>query len=178
MVLHITTNATVWNQRWQNALKKFKLIRFMFSIDASDELYEYIRFPGHWNLVESNVQQMMSLSNVKGLVNCVVQNLNISYLEGLIRWCQDHNLWMTLDILQKPDYLHYTNLTDPQKDIALSNLQNVLKIHPEKNVLDAIKNCIKELEKSRFDQDNWNQFVDKISLRDQLRGNDYRRFIT
>jgi molybdenum cofactor biosynthesis enzyme MoaA len=178
MILHITTNATVWNQRWQDALKKFKLIRFMFSIDASDKLYEYIRFPGHWNLVDSNVQQIMSLSNVKALVNCVVQNLNISYLEGLIRWCQDHNLWLILDILQKPGHLHYTNLTDSQKDIALANLENVLKIHPGENVLDTIKNCMKELEKSKFDQDNWNQFVDKISQRDQLRGNDYRRFIT
>jgi MoaA/NifB/PqqE/SkfB family radical SAM enzyme len=177
MVLHITTNATVWNHQWRAALEKFRLVRFMFSVDAVGELYEYIRYPATWTSVEKNIKSIMTLPNVKCLVHCVGQNLNVSEIASLIEWCEQHEIYLEIELLTFPDHLQMINLPPLQKEIALHNL-NELK---HKSLPDHLSKFICSahdlIQKTEFEFDRWQTFVNMLTMRDHIRGNTFRKFI-
>lgn len=177
MALHITTNATVWNQRWQQALAKFRLVRLMFSIDAVGDLYEYLRYPAQWSSVVENIHNMRSMKNVQCLVHCVVHNLNLHALGDLITWCKDQSLWLNLDLIDQPKYLQVNNLDHAKKAQALEHLKHVSTLDLEPHIKQNIDNCIKSLENTEFESAQWQQFEKYVSMRDQIRGNDYRKFL-
>lgn len=180
MLLHITTNATVWNQRWQNALKRFKLVRIMLSIDAIEDEYEYIRYPAKWQQVEHNVKQMMLNKNFKIIVYAVVQNLNIGVLEKLIDWCQSQNLYLQMQRCSDPDYLDFTNLPDA---VLESTIQQLDRCHTKvtndlnKTFIQSAKKEIENRKQKGIDNKKWNAFISAMSLRESLRGNDHRTIL-
>jgi MoaA/NifB/PqqE/SkfB family radical SAM enzyme len=183
MVLHITTNATRYSEEWENVFKKFSLVRVMFSIDAVGPLFEYIRFPAKWNEVCENIKKFRALPNVKPLVNCTVQNLNISALVDLVKWCQETNIFLTLDMLTFPGYMHFTNLPVAQKEIAINNLEEFLHqpIIGNETSIDnnykLIMQCLNVLKETKNNDLLWNNFVKEISMRDKVRNNSFRDFI-
>jgi molybdenum cofactor biosynthesis enzyme MoaA len=177
MVLHICTNATVWNQQWQQLLKKFRLVRFMFSVDAVGKLYEYIRYPASWSIVETNIKSMMAMENAKSLVHCVGQNLNISYLKSLIEWCEKYTLYLDIEALNSPGYMRLTNLPDSQKNIAVVHLNDLLNAELAPHLETFVRSSLNALEQSVFDPALWQTFKTNISMRDNLRGNSFRNFI-
>ncbi len=176
MVLHITTNGTVWTERWHRALIKFKLVRFMFSVDAVGDLYEYMRFPGLWTTTSSNIDHILKLPNVKGLVHCVIQNLNVASIGPLIDWCQQRSLWLDIALLDIPDYLHLTNLPEPHKDSAIKHLEQVLQKYPHESFTAMIDNSLRMLKLREFDSQSWQAFKTNVIMRDRLRGNSFERF--
>jgi molybdenum cofactor biosynthesis enzyme MoaA len=177
MVLHINTNATIWNLRWQQALQKFKIVRFMFSIDAVEDLYQYIRFSADWQTVQENIDSMRSLPNAKCSVNCVVQNLNVASLAPLIDWCKSRSLWLNLELLSQPEYLQFHNLPAPQKALALSSLKQIDCTELETIQAEFIVNVIEKLELSEFNVDLWKEFEKMSAMKDNVRGTDYRIFL-
>lgn len=95
ITLHYTTNATVfpdhtWWQLWQH----FKEIDLQLSIDGVGVKYEYIRFPGNWNALISNVTQYQAMqsSNFRLSVSHTVSAYNIYYLDEFVSWCYNQNL--------------------------------------------------------------------------------------
>lgn len=179
-ILHITTNGTQWNEQWANALKKFRLVRMMFSVDAIDDLYEYIRFPGQWNQTQSNIDKIIQGKNIKPLIHCTVQNLNIGSIGKLIQWCQEKNLYLQFEQLTDPSWLELTNLPKPLKLKAIEHLSNI-SIHTLSDHLkQQIGSYYAQLTESLQKSDNlelWNQFQTQITLRDQCRNNSYRQFL-
>jgi hypothetical protein len=178
MLLHITTNGTRFDERWKTVFAKFGLVSIMFSLDAVGPLLEYMRYPACWSEIQDNVDRLLLLPNVKATVHCVVQNLNISSLEGIVRWCDHKKLFLTMDALTSPDYLHLTNLPSRQKDIALTNLQYLLDGSSSSNVRTFVQSCLERLHNSAYDPRLWQAFIDKVSRRDQLRDNSWRAFIS
>jgi len=176
-LLHITTNATIWNEKWQEALSKFRLVRIMCSIDAIQELYGYMRYPADWNLVSKNILIMNKLPNVKLLIHCVAQNLNISHVGDLIDWCQDNHIYLEFDPLIVPSYLQIQNLPTSQRKYAISHLSDLSSKKYPDHITKFINSSLSLLNDSKFDPTLWKEFVSQISMRDNLRGNDYRQFI-
>lgn len=176
-VLHITTNATNWSDRWEQVLSKFALVRFMLSVDAVNELYEYIRYPGVWKEVDANIQRMQKFTNFKLMVNSVVQNLNILSLEPLLDWAKERNLYIVLSQLSVPEYLTHTNLPDKEKSTAIERLRNLVQKPYDPHINKFLTNCLDQLVKSEFDQILWRSFVDNISMRDRVRNNSYKTFL-
>ena len=178
-ILHITTNATVWNQRWANAINKFKLVRFMFSVDAVGELYEYIRFPGNWKTTSTNIKEIIKLKNVKPLVYCVVQNLNIRNMFELINWCQQEKIYLECDHLLKPKYLKINNLQTDLKKQAIEHVNKCLTLALPDHLQNFFANCQTQLINSlnNSDQNKWDDFLTYIVPRDQLRKNSYKKFL-
>lgn len=176
-VLHITTNATNWSKRWEQVLSKFLLVRFMISVDAVDELYEYIRYPGVWKDVDANVQKMQEFSNFKLMVNSVVQNLNIMSLEPLLDWAKERNLYIELSQLLFPEYLVHTNLPEKEKNIAIDKLSKLLNKSYDPHINKFLLNCQTQLINSTADPLLWELFVNNISMRDRIRNNSYKKFL-
>jgi organic radical activating enzyme len=179
-LLHITTNATQWSKRWQAALEKFRIIRFMFSVDAVGELYEYIRFPGHWNTTCNNIKQMACIKNNRSLIYCVVQNLNILSIGDVIMWAKEQNLHLQLEQLINPEWLSITNLPGSLKVEAVDYLDNILSWDIEYHIKDFLIQCKLQLEASINQPINvelWNKFQSEINMRDNVRQNSHRRFL-
>ncbi len=177
MMLHITTNGTHWNQRWHDALQKFRIVRFMFSIDATGDLYEYIRYPASWTGVEKNVESMMSLPNATCLVHAVIQNLNVSTLGSLVQWCQTRGLFLDLVALSNPNHMQIQNLPDTQKNQAIDHLDLLLDSTLPSHLQKFIHAVRLQLQTSKFDPNMWLTFKHNISMRDNLRNNSFRKFI-
>lgn len=176
-VLHITTNATTWPDRWADALSKFYLVRFTLSIDAVGELYEYIRYPGVWTEVDANIQKMQQYTNFKLMVNSVVQNLNIMSLESLLDWAKERKLYIVLSQLAFPEYLTHINLPDKEKNTAIKILKVLVNKPYDSHVNNFLTNSLEQLINSTFDPILWQSFVDNITMRDHVRNNSYTKFL-
>lgn len=179
-MLQITTNCTQWSDRWAMALTKFRLVRLMFSVDATEDLYEYIRYGASWSTTTTNIQLMSQQPNVKALVHCVVQNLNILEIGKLVTWCEQNRLHLQLDQLIDPSWLSITNLPTHLREQAVDHLRSVLAKNPTENVKKFLSMCLTTMEKSlpiTPDTGLWGEFLAQIGRRDRIRGNDHRQFL-
>jgi MoaA/NifB/PqqE/SkfB family radical SAM enzyme len=179
-MLQIVTNATQWNERWQTALEKFKLVRIMFSIDGTESLYEYMRYPGVWKETESNIDQIVIGKNIKPLVNTVIQNLNIGSIGSVIQWAKSKKLYLQLDQLIGPSWLHITNLPRPLKIKAIDHLETVLTWDLTNHLRQQLTSYHTQLTNSLAYPDDlaaWTEFQTQVVMRDQLRNNSYTQFL-
>jgi molybdenum cofactor biosynthesis enzyme MoaA len=179
-MLHLSTNATRWSDEWQNALKKFRLVRIMLSIDAVDSLFEYIRYPADFSQVEENIKKIASNSNIKPVIHATVQNLNVGSIGKLVQWAQYMNIHLIMDMLTYPAYLQITNLPDHLKKQAIDHLEETLSLELESHTRDSItqyKNILTNSLQSPGDHKLWQFFVDSILLRDNARGNSHKEFL-
>jgi molybdenum cofactor biosynthesis enzyme MoaA len=179
-VLHITTNATHWSPRWQAALKKFRVVRFMFSIDAVDDLYEYMRFPGNWNITQSNINEIVKMHNVKPLVYCIVQNLNIGSIGNVIAWSKQQNLHLQLELLSEPSWLVIDNLPHALQLAAIEHLTKTIEQDltiSVKNFLEACKTQLICAAEKTANINLWNTFKTQVGMRDRIRNNSHRTFL-
>lgn len=176
-VIHITTNATVWNQKWATVLSKFKLVRIMLSVDAVGPLYNYIRHPGNFKQVEKNIRTIKLCKNVKLLIHATVQNLNILYIGDLIKWASDLGIYLELDIVSTPNYLHFTNLPSCLKIRAIAYLKNLVVKQLDLQISRELTSYITQLEQSTENLELWEKFVLNILQRDKMRGNSFEEFL-
>lgn len=179
-ILHVTTNVTQWNPRWRSALSRFRLVRMMFSIDAHGDLYEYIRYPASWSQVEANMLDIITMPNVKPVVHTTVQNLNIGHLGTLMQWCYDHGIYQEMDLLLGPEFMQISVLPQQLKIQAMEHL----RFHRQQRAYSSrliayIDHYINRLRLSLDDDVSalWQKCLDHLTMRDQLRGNDHRRFL-
>lgn len=181
MLLHITTNATAWSDRWARALERFRVVRIMMSIDAVGPVYEYIRHPGKWSTVDQNVDQMLKMPNLKLVVYSLVQNLNISNLELLVDWCQEKNIFLQFQKLYSHKYLELTNIPEHMVDSTIEQLHRCRNKLTDPKIQKFIESCIEDLDQRKvrgFNPALWNEFVEQMSIRESLRGNDHRNIIS
>jgi sulfatase maturation enzyme AslB (radical SAM superfamily) len=179
-MLHITTNATVINDQWIDALKKFKLVRLMVSVDAVDDLYEYMRFPAKWSVVAENIKLLQTHKNFNVILHAVVQNLNVGKIGLLINWAKKQHLHLYLAPLTTPEHLVVTNLPTELKQKAMLHLEDILSDDCPKTLVPTLKLFHEQLTQSlsqNFNQSAWVDFQTKIALRDCLRKNSHRDFL-
>lgn len=174
-VIHLSTNATQWNDQWRQVLAKFRLVRVMLSIDAVGDLYEYIRYPAKWADTERNVFDILKCNNIKPMVHAVVQNLNISRIGELINWCNDAGLYLEFDQLLYPTHLRVQNLPRTQLNIAKTHLDELLSVDTTHK--DFLQSVLAQISSNQPNQAHWEEFKQDIGARDQLRGTDWQKFI-
>ena len=97
ITLHYTTNATIFpDQEWWNLWRHFKEIDMQLSLDGVQDRYEYIRYPGNYKVVLSNVHQYcgqeQQLDNFSISVSHTVSAYNIYYLDEFFTWCNEIGL--------------------------------------------------------------------------------------
>lgn len=179
-ILHVTTNATTWNSKWKDALSKFKLVRIMASIDATDKLYEYMRYPASWDQVVKNIKSFQQIKNFKLVIHGVVQNLNIGNIGSLIQWTQQENLYLHLAQLTGPSHLIITNLPTELKAEAIKHLETILANNCPEHLIPYIKSWHAQLLHAltqEFDHGLWIDFQKSIQMRDNIRNNSHRDFL-
>lgn len=97
VTLHYTTNVQAMpDERWLAEWSNFKEIDVQLSIDGVGSHYEYIRYPGNWNVLLNNVAQWLRYQqdyvNIRLSVSHTVGAYNIFYMQEFWDWCKQTGL--------------------------------------------------------------------------------------
>lgn len=171
IILHITTNGTICNDKILNILKNFKHIRLMISAEGIEKCNEYMRFPSSWIKIKNNISQFKTLSNIYVYINTVVQNLNILYLNQIVDYAYENKFFIKLEKIAQPSYLDMLNLPEKILQESYKKLLSIEKkklIHTE-NVEEIMLILEKHLKNYVFDKEKYQEFVDMIKKRDNYR---------
>lgn len=91
--LHITTNATNLNKKFQDLLLKFKnKLKIVFSVDAVGPTYEYIRTNAKWDIVKGIIEDTLEKKIARSYaINLVLMPYNMYNLIELLDWIASLN---------------------------------------------------------------------------------------
>jgi molybdenum cofactor biosynthesis enzyme MoaA len=86
--LHITTNATNLNKKFQELLVKFsKNLKLVFSVDAVGPTYEYIRTNAKWDIVSGIIEDTLEKNIARVyFINIVLTPYNMYNIPELLDW--------------------------------------------------------------------------------------------
>lgn len=90
IVLVFHTNLTIMPARFLQRFSKFKHTQIHISIDGTGDTYEYIRFPGKWNIVDRNIKKLVNYikdtDNIGAEAHAVFQSYNLHNICDLIKY--------------------------------------------------------------------------------------------
>jgi len=175
ITLKIQTNGTIKPDTiWLDIFKKFKNTKINVSIDAYGDDNHYVRYPSNWKDILDTIE-CIKANGIKFIINTVVSNLNIMFLDKLLLWIQKNNYTNYCYILEGP--LHYSpiNLPDECLGIAVNRLSKLPKEFENQDtagsvdkLIDMCNNTIVSNNKNNF---LWDSFIKEVKIRDKQRGN-------
>jgi MoaA/NifB/PqqE/SkfB family radical SAM enzyme len=98
------TNLTVMPGKFVDTWKDFKWVNAKLSIDAIEQDYEYIRYPGKWNIVSQNIQDLISITDSMPHVNVEVHTVFSSFNAHALP-----NLLNYLTAIKHPRFINFPN---------------------------------------------------------------------
>ena len=118
-----------------NYWKQFSNIKAYASVDAVDNLAEYIRSGTNWPVLSKNISSVVAFNKNMLGINITLQILNVFQLPKLLDYLLTSGMnfydIMISNILSHPAYYSVQILPDHLKDLAITNLCNYLSTLPE-----------------------------------------------
>jgi MoaA/NifB/PqqE/SkfB family radical SAM enzyme len=157
------TNGTVCNDNHISILKEFNNLSLRFSIDGTDNYYDFIRHPADWQQVRDNILKFKEqIPNAHLETAMTVQPLNIF---NILDWTADMNVlgiethWQIVS-----GHLGWQAITPNEKQLASDFiLNNYRKFSLESKqtvtLLNYARNVIPNL---KFNTKSRDQFVDRL----------------
>jgi organic radical activating enzyme len=103
--LSMVTNGSVkLTDRQKEVLSKFKNINFSVSIDGTESVFEYLRFPLKWNDLACNLDFFRKITNNISS-NYTLSNLNILYHNQTVEWFNKNNIVYSVNPIYTPSWL-------------------------------------------------------------------------
>lgn len=88
--IHLTfnTNGLLKNPFLYGLFSQFKKVDVYISVDGIEKIYEYIRYPAEWNVLDRNMDHFMEYSapNVRMIVSPTLQVLNALSIDKIYNW--------------------------------------------------------------------------------------------
>ena len=145
VTLQYNTNLNIDIDRMLDCWQQFKNIDLGISIDGSTDTYEYIRWPGKWNKLKTNIKSVVEYQktnkNIRSTIATTVQNLNIDNLYDLIsriRSISDFNFYFIP--ITGTNQLHFIPadvLVDARKQLTEFNSKEIWRIGELLNMIDT-----------------------------------------
>ena len=195
ITVFVSSNFTNLNKNFFQAMPKFKKFELIASIDGTNEVQEYVRFPSNWNTVESNFRKARSYmehSNIKIVLNITVNILNIAYIIDLLNWLEPYadtypyyKEWpYNINLLNYPSELKIDWIPDSLRKELIDKIKEyqtssqVLKFFPDLKIktdllIEQLNNKCDSAESKR----NLKILLDTISVTDSHRNIDYKKSI-
>lgn len=131
--ISIVTNGSVINNKILEVLARFKNIDICISIDGTNKLFEYLRYPLQWDTIVTNIEQFRNVTDQVG-VSFTISNLNIMYYDAITKWFDDNGLRYTNNVVEYPRYFSPSALPRHVKDQIInksnsSYVRNLLSDH-------------------------------------------------
>ena len=120
--LSMVTNGSVkLSTRQKQILSKFKNINFSVSIDGTESVFEYLRYPLKWADLKDNLKFFWEVSNNVSS-NYTLSNLNILYHTRTLKWFDENNLVYSINPIYKPTWLQPRALPESIKKVLKQQL--------------------------------------------------------
>jgi len=168
LLLGFQTNGTQpVPEKYYDLIEKFKLVKFMISIDGTHDRFDYLRWPADWNQVVDNIFGIREKApgNVMFFIQECTSCLNLLYFGEVGNW-----------IKKNFSSNRFGDQTDHGTQLAKHPYLDINNITQE--YVDAIKGT--EMEK--FININWkensvkiNEFIRETEKFDKLRGQDWKK---
>jgi organic radical activating enzyme len=120
--LSMVTNGSVeLTTRQKQVLSKFKNINFSLSIDGTESVFEYMRYPLKWADLISNLNFFRDLTdNISS--NYTLSNLNILYHNQTIDWFNKNKIIYSVNPIYNPNWLQPRALPESIKKVLKKQL--------------------------------------------------------
>lgn len=130
VTIFYSTNCTQpINPRHQRVWDKFKRIEFSLSIDHIGDKFHYLRYPGVWSEVETNIRALINLKNqiaaeVSHVMSPCCTLLNAYYIDEVIEYAQNNVGAHYINMVANPAYLAIHAAPDHVKSAMLQHIQS------------------------------------------------------
>jgi organic radical activating enzyme len=183
--LFINTNFTKLTTEILENLKTFKTVNIDISIDGYKGVHEYVRTGIDWNDIDENLIKIRPYLNENFYIttNTTVQNLNVFYLEDILKWTiTELNITPVLCVLNNPTWLAVKNMPPDAKVeatkrlTALINSDLVMNFKHPAWLAERIQSVIESI-KVPADPQEYNRFLYFTQVTDSERKQNYRESI-
>lgn len=183
--LFVNTNFTRITDKLLEDLSTFKTVNIDISLDGYKHVHEYIRSGLQWNTIEDNLEKIKPYLNKNFYLttNTTVQNLNVLYLEDILKWTiQDLNITPVFFVLDTPSFLSVKNMPGDMKVEATRRIQalvdsDLVKRFKHPAWLTGRLTSIMEAMNTSANDYEINRFLYFTSITDAERDQDYRTSI-
>ncbi len=155
--ISFVTNGSIELSNYQQTLlSNFNNVNFCFSIDGIGPVFEYLRYPLKWSVLEQNIQYCRD--NHHGIsVNYTLSNLNVYYHNQTTQWFDSNQIPYIVNPVYDPPHFQPTALPEFAKKYITDQMidpqaRNLLRDHTEK------------------DDQNYQQFLKEIARQHQWKG--------
>jgi sulfatase maturation enzyme AslB (radical SAM superfamily) len=125
LACRLVTNATIITPGALHKLKQIKNLELEFSVDGSNECYEFMRYPASWATTSENIRTLRrELPHAKMKFVVIVQPLNIQHIVSSLEVLNQFMLPTHFQDMATPDYLSWPILTDDEKQTLVDHLEN------------------------------------------------------
>ena len=174
--LHFNTNGTIFKEEYIEILKEFKRVVISFSIDATEQRFNYIRHHGDWVTINQNIKNWLKYKSDKIYfdVAVTVTNLNLYYLDELMEWCMEMDLNPYFIDVWYPDFYSPSNL--PQSAKNLINKKFDIYLYKEgmpPNIVSGIKGSIQNMNNQEMSDLVWQKFLKNNKFLDTSRNQSF-----
>jgi sulfatase maturation enzyme AslB (radical SAM superfamily) len=123
--ISFVTNGSVTPSNYQLGLiAQFTNKNFCFSIDGVGPVFEYMRYPLKWNIIEKNLE-FCKTNNISQSVSYTLSNINVWYHDQTVKWFRDNNLQYQLNPVYDPVHFQPSVLPLEIKQQILSQSSSV-----------------------------------------------------
>jgi hypothetical protein len=182
LVVSYNTNGTIMpSQASINLWRKTAITKLYFSIDGVGDRFDYIRFPGNWKQVESNIFAIrdLAIDKIWMELGITVSISNLFYLQEIIDWRDQH---FSVDKFQNNINI-YINFAGPLsyggKVLDLHNIDEQVKIQAlkyldtitDKAIANSIRLLIEKVNTNCNTSGSWIDYLEKV---DNLRKTNWK----
>lgn len=153
-----TTNGSVTLTSNQiDILTKFKNVNYCISIDGTNKVFEYLRYPLSWDVLLTNLDFFRSISDSVS-VSYTISNLNLIYHTETVAWFQSQKLNFNHNLVSRPEYFSPNSLPDNIKK-SIPGVSHLLRPHQD------------------LDDRNFEIMIQEIQKQDQLKNISIRNYL-
>jgi molybdenum cofactor biosynthesis enzyme MoaA len=162
--VRVVTNATILLPRHLEVLKRIPDLGIQVSMEGIDDCYEFMRWPGKWDVVKNNIIKLKKeLPHAQLNVNCVVQPMNIHRITEMLEWLNPLIIPVRLVNLGFPFWLTWSILTQEEKQHIVELLKNQLTSSiVTKQQRQSIEDFVETIINTKHDPAQRLEFVDRM----------------
>jgi len=144
IITYVTNGTKTLSKKYLEILSSFAEVHIIFSIDATEKQFEYIRTGASWSLVAQNIndirEKTKSFDKIYFMIHPAISVLNIMYLEELFDWIHNEKFHHHYDIVFTPVYYSFALFNEKQKSLIYSHYSDTKYEHIIYPILDIMKN--------------------------------------
>jgi MoaA/NifB/PqqE/SkfB family radical SAM enzyme len=175
ITVSLITNGTTYNDQLFEVLKKFKTVWVTVSLEGIGNHNDMIRYNSEWDKVEHNILKYKKISNVRFVINHVLQAFSVKTFIPLLDWCENNDLKLIFTLLLGHPELSLNSVST--EEIEQFKCDLIKKQKDIKLNVDLIPGVLSILKDHRFDSSLEQSRLDYLKVLDNIRKTDLASII-